>query len=234
MTLASVKKLNIPTASGCYRFYNGKGEIIYIGKAANLKSRVLSYWRVSAGHTPAKNKMLSEIKTITWLTADSEIEALLLEANLIKKYQPYYNVLLRDDKRFAYIKISLEDEIPGVFITRQIDKSGKYFGPFISSLAARETIRAIRKIWPYCNMRKAQKRPCFYYQIGRCLGICGGLAGRSEYLKQVIKPLLMFLEGKKGKIIQNYELRIKNLEKNNNHGVNDEALGRLKFELKNG
>ncbi|MDO8667900.1 MAG: excinuclease ABC subunit UvrC [bacterium] len=250
MTLEQVKKLNLPETPGCYQFFNGKKEIIYIGKAANLKSRVLSYWRVSAGHTPAKNKMLAEIKTIKWITVDSEIEALLLEANLIKKYQPYYNVLLRDDKRFAYIKISTEDEIPGVFITRQIDKSGKYFGPFISSLAARETIRAIRKIWPYCNMRKTQTRPCFYYQIGRCLGICADRITREEYIKLVIKPLIMFLEGKKGKIVKNMEVRIKKLsgfarsgvarevkikklEKNNRDEADNEALGRLKYELKN-
>lgn len=233
MTLADVKKLKIPTAPGSYQFYNGKGEIIYIGKAANLKSRVLSYWRVSANHTPAKSKMLSEIKKIKWIGVDSEIEALLLESNLVKKYQPPYNVTLRDDKRFTYIKISLADEIPGVFLTRQIDKSGKYFGPFTSALAARETLRAIRKIFPYCTMRKTQSRPCFYYQIGLCLGICADKITRKDYLKLVIKPLVMFLEGKKGKIIKNYELRIKNLEKNNDGGINDEALGKLKFELRN-
>ncbi|OGF24683.1 hypothetical protein A3H66_02655 [Candidatus Falkowbacteria bacterium RIFCSPLOWO2_02_FULL_45_21] len=233
MSLEQVKKFNIPTTPGCYQFYNGRGEIIYIGKAANLKSRILSYWRASANHAPAKNKMLQEIKKIAWLVADSEIEALLLEANLIKKHQPYYNVLLRDDKRFAYIKISTEDEIPGVFITRRIDKSGKYFGPFISSLAARETIRAIRKIWPYCNMKQTQKRPCFYYQIGRCLGICAGKVSRQEYMRLVIKPLILFLEGKKGKIITNYQSRITNLEKNNDDGASNGELARLKFELKN-
>ncbi|KKS33977.1 MAG: Excinuclease ABC C subunit domain protein [Parcubacteria group bacterium GW2011_GWC2_42_12] len=238
MTLENIKQLNIPTTPGCYQFYNGKGEIIYIGKAANLQNRVFSYWQKSASHTPAKNKMLTEIKKITWVVVDSEIEALLLEANLIKKYQPYYNVLLRDDKRFAYIKISTDDEIPGVFITRQIDKSGKYFGPFISSLAARETIRAIRKVWPYCNTRKAQTRPCFYYQIGRCLGICAGRITRQEYLEQVIKPLSMFLEGKKGKIIKKLEVRIKKLEqeegiRNYELGSREEELVKLKFELKN-
>lgn len=233
MNLEKVKQLNLPTVPGCYQFYNRRNEIIYIGKAANLKSRVLSYWHVSADHTPAKNKMLSEIKKIEWINVDSEIEALLLEANLVKKYQPYYNVLLRDDKRFAYIKISTGDEIPGVFITRQIDKSGKYFGPFTNSRAARETIRAIRKIWPYCTTGKAQKRPCFYYQIGRCLGVCAGKISLKEYLDLVIKPLIMFLEGKKKKIIKNYELEIRKLEKNNNDGTNNEILNKLKFELKN-
>ena len=233
MILKDIKKLNLPTAPGCYQFFNGKKKIIYIGKAANLKSRVFSYWQKSAGHTPAKNKMLSEIKKIKWVETESEIEALLLESNLIKKYQPSYNVVLRDDKRFAYIKISTADEIPGVFITRQIDKSGKYFGPFISSLAARETIRAIRKIWPYCNMRKMQMRPCFYFQIGRCLGICADKITKQDYMKLAIKPLMMFLEGKKGKIVNNLEVKIKKLGKNNGDGNNDEILGQLKFELKN-
>ncbi|MDD4900637.1 MAG: excinuclease ABC subunit UvrC [Patescibacteria group bacterium] len=239
MTLENLKKLNIPITPGSYQFYNVKGEIIYIGKAANLKSRVLSYWQKSANHAPAKSKMVAEVKKITWISVDSEIEALLLEANLIKKYQPYYNVLLRDDKRFAYIKISLSDEIPGVFITRQIDKSGKYFGPFVSSQAARETIKAVRKIFPYCTMRRAQKRPCFYHQIGRCLGVCGGIISQQEYMKRVIKPLIMFLEGKKSKIVKNLEVRIKKLEKNNANAANVDAnaanreLINLKFQLKN-
>ncbi len=238
MILEQIKKLNIPTTPGCYQFYNKRDEIIYIGKAANLKSRVLSYWRVSVNHSPAKNKMLSEIKKIKWLVVDSEIEALLLEANLIKKYQPYYNVLMRDDKRFAYIKISTADDIPGVFLTRKIDQAGKYFGPFTSSLAARETVRAIRKIFPYCTMRKVQKRPCFYYQIGRCLGICAGKITKQEYMKLVIKPLILFLEGKKRKIIKNLEVRIKELEKYNTNsriGENavNEELSKLKFELRN-
>jgi len=215
MTLNEVKKLNLPTAPGSYQYLNKRGEIIYIGKAANLKSRVLSYWQKSADHTPAKLKMLGEIAKIKWLITESEIEALLLEANLVKKYQPEYNILLRDDKRFAYIKISLADEIPGVFVTRIVDKSGRYFGPFTSALAVKQTLKAIRKIFPYCQMRKRQSRPCFYYQIGLCLGICGGKIEKSEYAKRVIKPLILFLEGKKNKIIKDYELRIKNLKKIN-------------------
>jgi len=233
MNLNDIKKLNLPITPGSYQFYNKEGKIIYIGKAANLKNRVFSYWQKSTNHTPAKYSMLKQIVKIKWIETESEIEALLLESNLIKKYQPQYNVTLRDDKRFSYIKISLEDEIPGVFLTRNVDKSGKYFGPFVSAQAARETVRVLRKIFPYCNMKKAQKRPCFYYQIGRCLGVCAGKINRAEYLNLVIKPLILFLEGKKGKIIKNYELRIKNLEKNNKAPSNDEILGRLKFELKN-
>jgi len=230
MNLAGIKKLDIPTTPGNYQFYNSQGEIIYIGKAANLKSRVLSYWQTSAAHTPAKSKMVAEIRKIKWISTDSEIEALLLEANLVKKYQPYYNVLLRDDKRFAYIKISLDDEIPGVFMTRTIDKSGKYYGPFTSALAVRETSRALRKIFPYCAERKRKNKPCFYYQIGLCLGIGADSVSRQDYLKRVIKPLVMFLEGKKKVIIKKLEARIKKLGKIE---PDSNELARLKYELKN-
>lgn len=241
MNLADIKNLNLPIAPGSYQFYNAKGKIVYIGKAANLASRVLSYWQKSASLTPAKYSMLKRIVRIKWIETESEIEALLLEANLVKKYQPDYNVLLRDDKRFAYIKISLDDEIPGVFITRIIDKSGKYFGPFTSALAVRETLRALRKIFPYCLERKIKERPCFYYQLGRCLGICAGKISREDYVRQVIRPLVMFLEGKKGRIIKNYELRIRNLEKVNkkldSEGAtyleNQKEIGELKYQLAN-
>jgi excinuclease ABC subunit C len=230
MNLADVKKLKLPVSTGSYQFYNSRGEIIYIGKAANLKSRVLSYWQKSANHTPAKYAMLKQIRKITWIETESEIEALLLESNLIKKYQPQFNVALRDDKRFIYIKVSLEDEIPGVFLTRNIDRAGRYFGPFTSSLAARETIRALRKIFPYCTVRKKLERPCFYYQINRCLGICAGIISKDEYMKLVIRPLIMFLEGKKKNIKRQLELRIKALEKVQ---PGSEELGKLKFELNN-
>jgi len=230
MNLADIKNLNLPIAPGSYQFYNATGKIVYIGKAANLASRVLSYWQKSASLTPAKYSMLKRIVRIKWIETESEIEALLLEANLVKKYQPDYNVLLRDDKRFAYIKISLDDEIPGVFITRIIDKSGKYFGPFTSALAVRETLRALRKIFPYCLERKIKERPCFYYQLGRCLGICAGKISREDYVRQVIRPLVMFLEGKKGRIIEQLEVRIKKLGKSQPDG---RELKDLKYELKN-
>jgi len=227
MNIEKVKQLNIPSSPGCYKFYNKKGNIIYIGKAANLRSRALSYWRESANFTPAKQAMLSEIDSIDRIEVESEIEALLLEANLIKKYQPYYNVDLRDDKRFSYIKISVEDEIPGVFISRKIDKSGKYFGPFTSAIAVRETLKAIRKIWPYCTERKIKPKPCFYYQIGRCTGVCGGKFEIKEYKNKIIKPIIMFLEGRKDKVIKNVEFRIKNYELR----IMNYESGKNKYEL---
>ena len=132
MNLENIKKLNIPPSPGCYLFKDENKRIIYVGKAANLKSRVSSYWHKSAAHTAAKRAMMKEIKKIEWIEVDSEIEALLLEANLIKKHHPPYNVVMRDDKRYVYIKISTEEEIPRIFMTRTLDKSGRYFGPFVS------------------------------------------------------------------------------------------------------
>jgi len=213
MKLEQVKKLNIPNKPGCYQYFNKAGKLIYIGKAVNLRSRVLSYWREGTAHTPAKAKMVKEITKIKWVTVESEIEALLLEANLIKKFQPFYNIDLRDDKRFLYIHISLEDEIPGLFLTRKIGKSGRYFGPFVSSRALKETLKALRKIWPYCTMRKIQKKACFYYQIGRCLGPCGEKVSLKDYKANVIKPLILFFENKKNKVVRDLELEKKKLEK---------------------
>ncbi|MCK4973953.1 MAG: GIY-YIG nuclease family protein [Sulfurimonas sp.] len=213
MILEEVKQKNIPKLSGSYQFFNKNDEIIYIGKAANLNIRVLSYWQKSTQLSSAKKKMLLEIERIEWIETETEIEAFLLESNLIKKYQPYYNISLRDDKRFAYIKISLEDDIPGIFITRKIDKQGKYFGPFTSVISLREVLKIIRKIWPYCTEGKLQKKPCFSAQIGRCTGVCAGRQEIEDYKAKIIKPIVLFLEGKKKRLIINYQLRITNLER---------------------
>lgn len=226
-----IDALEIPTSSGCYQFLNGSGKIIYVGKAVNLKSRVRSYFQVSAEHSPAKQRMIAEAAKVKWLEVDTEIEALLLEANLIKKYQPDYNVLLRDDKRFAYLQISLDDEVPGLFVTRNLGKSGKYYGPFTSSRALTETLKALRKIWPYCTQRKIKNQPCFYYQIKRCSGVCGGIISREEYMKRVIKPIIDFLDGKKMKLLREYEQQIKLLEKKRPEPASEEYQALIKARL---
>lgn len=216
MDVEKIKKLDIPKTSGSYQFFDSHGKIVYIGKAANLYSRVISYWQKSTVHTPAKKAMLKIVKQIKWIETESEIEALLLESNLIKKHQPKFNILLRDDKRYAYIKVSIEDEIPGIFMTRQIDKAGKYFGPFTSSTAIRETLKAIRKIWPYCTERKTKPKACFYSQIGRCTGVCGGKFDKKEYREKIIKPIILFLSGQKKRIIKKMEKDIALLKKQGN------------------
>ncbi len=236
-----VKNLNIPNKPGSYQYYNDASEIIYVGKAANLKSRVLSYWQKSTTHSPAKTAMMKQISEIKWIETDSEIEALLLESNLIKKYQPQFNVVLRDDKRYAYVKISLEDEVPGVFITRNIDKTGKYYGPFTSAGAVQETLKVIRKIWPYCTERKIKTKPCFYFHVGRCLGVCGGVVAHKEYMDKVIRPIQLFFDGKKMQIESGLKKKEKQLEQElNSKNINAEfreateiSLRQIRFELLN-
>ena len=221
MDLERVKKLDIPRSPGCYFFLDGEGNILYIGKAADLRSRVLSYWQKGTDHTPAKYSMLKRVHRIDWTETDSEIEALLLEANLIKRYQPPYNVALRDDKRYIYIKISEEEEYPRIFMTRSLDQSGRYFGPFTSVEAVKQTLKVIRKIWPYRSCRTMPKRACLYYRIGKCPGPCEGHISPREYRK-IIGQITLFLEGKKKKVVEEIEKKLKKLKQQKEKGTGEE------------
>jgi len=206
-----LKKLNIPKSPGCYQFLDKLGKIIYIGKAANLQSRVFSYWQKSSNHSPAKYSMMKQICKIEWIETESEIEALLLEANLIKKHQPQYNIVMRDDKRYVYIKVSTEEDWPRVFMSRQIDKSGRYFGPFVSTENVKMILKVIRKIWPYRSCRALPKgeKACLYYSLNKCPGMCINKISHKEY-KSTIKHIINFLE--KGKINQKLDdINIKNI-----------------------
>ena len=242
MNQKELKKLNISQLPGCYQFLDKKGGIIYIGKATNLHSRVLSYWRPSVNHSDTKKAMVKQVEKIKWIETDSEIAAFLLEANLIKKYQPHYNIISRDDKRFSYIKVSTEEDWPRIFVTRKIDKAGKYFGPFVSSTAVCETLKIIRKIWPYRTCARLPQKACLYYRIGKCPGMCEGRVSKSEYQKN-IKQIILFLEGK-GKTIKNYEKKINIVEarqgapmsgnaRQDSSIYNEEELNDLKLQLKN-
>lgn len=201
------KKLKaLPDTPGVYQFLDAKKTIIYIGKAANLKNRVRSYWQRGNALSPAKQQMISAIADVRIIETSSEIEALLLEANLIKKLQPHYNVTLRDDKSYLYVKISTEEEWPRVLTTRTITKAGTYFGPFTSAHAVKEILRVLRKFLPYrCNqkimepLRQAQgvtnMRACFWYHLGLCPGVCIGAITNKEYQK-IIRRIRLFFEGR--------------------------------------
>ena len=197
MTQRLTKQLQkLPSTPGVYQFLNAQKEIIYVGKAAVLKDRVRSYFRNSADLSPAKRQMVAEVVAINIVETESEIEALLLEANLIKKIQPYYNVTLRDDKSYIYVKVSTEEEWPRVFATRKIDKAGTYFGPFTSAHALKETLRVLRKFLPYrCNQKPMGTRACFWFHIGRCPGTCVGAITQKEY-RTTIRRILLFFEGR--------------------------------------
>ncbi|MFA6171335.1 MAG: excinuclease ABC subunit UvrC [Patescibacteria group bacterium] len=229
MDIKQVKKYKLLASPGCYLFFNAVGEIIYIGKAVNLKSRVLSYWQKSSQLNPMKEQMVLEIAKIKWIWVESEVEAFLLEANLIKKHHPKYNVLLRDDKRFSYIKVSTEEEWPRVYSARTIDKAGRYFGPFTSGESVRQTLKLIRRIWPYRSCSRLPKRACLYYHVGKCQGACEEKITRKEYL-EYIRQVIRFLEGRKKDIVRDLKKEIRAAGKKLKEELPDEQ--RLAWEKK--
>lgn len=224
MDFEKAKKLNIKKGPGCYQFLDKSSNILYIGKAANLKGRVLSYFSKSTGHSPAKYSMLKKVDKIKVIETDSEIEALLLEANLIKKHQPPYNVVMRDDKRYQYIKIT-DDELPRVITTRNIDKAGRYFGPFTSGTAVRETIKAIRKIFPYGGFITLPAGKVSEKRIKRYPELYERAEDKKEY-KKIINQITTFLEGGSKKIVRSLEKQIKK-EKD------EKKAASLKYQLLN-
>ena len=233
--LAKVKLLSLPSGPGVYQFYDQSKQIIYIGKAINLRRRILSYWQNYRQLTPAKQQLVNSVAAIKWQETGSEIEALLLEASLIKKYQPKYNIIWRDDKRYIYIAISA-DTFPRIYLTRKLLPSGQFFGPFTSVQAARETLKAIRKIWPYRSCRTMPKRVCLYYQLGQCPGPCQGLISKSAYQK-IIHQISLFLQGKKQLVVRRMQAELHRHEqelnklKSENRAVTEHKIISLNWQL---
>ena len=196
----------IPDNPGIYLMKDKKDEIIYIGKAKNLKKRVKQYFQ-SRNHAGKIQKMISNIDSFEYIITDSELEALMLEANFIKKHKPKYNTMLMDDKQYPYIKVTVNEKFPRVMKVRQIKKDGsKYFGPYTSSYAVKQTIESIRNIFKIrnCSLRivtgKENARPCLNYYIDRCKGPCIGKVDSVEYRKG-IDQVLQLLNGREDKLI---------------------------------
>ena len=201
-----LKKL--PDKPGVYIMKDKDGEIIYVGKAISLKNRVRQYFRSSKNDPPKVKTMVKHIEEFEYIIVDNEVEALILEANLIKKHKPKYNILLRDDKQYPYIKVTTNEKYPRVLKTRKVLKDGaKYFGPYPSAYAVNDTIDIIRNLYPIrtCNqnLEKNQRktRPCLNYYIGRCLGPCQGNVDEELY-NSMIDEIIMFLSGKEDKLIK--------------------------------
>jgi len=194
-------KLNsLPTRPGVYLYRDARGTVIYVGKAVNLRNRVRSYFHASAEQSPKTLRLLSELADLEVWPTDTELEALLLECNLIKRYRPKYNVRLKDDKRYPYIKVVWQDPFPKVLTTRQMQQDGgRYFGPFTHSSAVYQTLDMLRKIFPYLTCDREitgkDKRACLYYDIKLCSAPCIGVVSQEEY-RATIDQLCHFLEGK--------------------------------------
>ncbi len=195
----------LPNKPGCYIMKNADGEIIYVGKAIVLRNRVRSYFHNSHDHDPKTRQLVRQIAHIEWIVVDSELEALILEMNLIKKHRPRFNIRLKDDKRYPYIKVHWVDPFPKVTITRQMVKDGsRYFGPYTSVWAVHQTLDVLRRIFPYltCDRDITGKdpRPCLFFDIKLCTGPCIGAINQAGY-RNMIEDLCQFLEGKTETII---------------------------------
>ncbi|MCI8347860.1 MAG: excinuclease ABC subunit UvrC [Firmicutes bacterium] len=203
----NLKKL--PDTPGVYMHKDKLGQVIYVGKAISLRNRVRQYFQSSANHSPKVRSMVSNIAEFEYITCQTEMEALILECNLIKKYEPKYNVLLRDDKTYPYIKVTMQEDFPRVVKTRIVKKDGsKYFGPYSDAGAVNDTIELLNKVFKLkrCAALKFPEgqRPCLNYHIEDCRGICTGNVEKEEY-KACIESVLEFLSGKQKKILDSLQ-----------------------------
>lgn len=215
MNLTLQKKLELlPDNPGCYLYKDNIGEIIYVGKAKNLKNRVKSYF--TGTHNKKTQTLVSKIEDLEYIIVNSEKEALLLENNLIKKYRPYFNIRLKDDKSYPYLMITKEEH-PRLLMTRKYKRNNKniYFGPYVDIKSATEVKKILDKIYPLRKCNPVEKRPCMYYQIGECIGPCAKKVTVDDYKMQISK-IKSFLTGNTKEILSDLRTKmqehIKNLE----------------------
>ena len=201
----------LPNRPGVYLMHDSNGRVIYVGKAKNLNNRVHSYFRSSGRQSVKVETLVSRVEDIETIMTDSEIEALILECNLIKKYKPRYNIMLRDDKTYPYLKITLQEEFPRMYITRRVVKDGgKYYGPYPDVGALRGTMKLLRSLFPVRNCRNMnQERPCLQYHIKRCLAPCAGKISSEEY-NELIKSICLVLDGKTQELRKNLKQSMQN------------------------
>eukprot|EP01022_Parablepharisma_sp_SALTPOND_P018036 TRINITY_DN2931_c0_g1_i7.p3 TRINITY_DN2931_c0_g1~~TRINITY_DN2931_c0_g1_i7.p3 ORF type:complete len:703 (-),score=171.31 TRINITY_DN2931_c0_g1_i7:6152-8260(-) len=202
----SIDLTRVPTSPGVYIYKDARGHILYVGKAKRLRSRVASYFRSVSAHTPKTRAMLAQARTMDFLVTDTEKEALLLEASLIKKHRPRYNIVLRDDKSYVLFKLDKGHEFPRLYLTRRVSRDDAvYYGPFTSAQAARDAWKAIHAVFPLRRCKesvfKNRVRPCLYYDMGQCLAPCTKPVTQTEYSTHVNK-VEMLLAGRSGELVR--------------------------------
>lgn len=199
----------LPDKPGVYLMHDKDGKVIYVGKAVVLKNRVRSYFRNLASHTPKVRAMVAKIADIETIVTSSEVEALILECNLIKKYRPRYNIMLKDDKSYPYLKVTLNEEFPRLYVTRRQMRDGaKYYGPYADAGAMHATVKLLRSMFLLrtCRTMNAE-RPCLNYHIKRCLAPCAGLVSKEEY-GNMIKSVCMVLDGRTAELERDLKRRM--------------------------
>lgn len=218
----------LPDKPGVYLMHDKDGKVIYVGKAVVLKNRVRSYFRNLASHTPKVRAMVAKIADIETIVTSSEVEALILECNLIKKYRPRYNIMLKDDKSYPYLKVTLNEEFPRLYVTRRQMRDGaKYYGPYADAGAMHATVKLLRSMFPLrtCRTMNAE-RPCLNYHIKRCLAPCAGLVSKEEY-GNMIKSVCMVLDGRTTELERDLKRRMQ--ESADNYAFEEAA--RLRDQL---
>lgn len=234
MQMSLAQKLQaLPRKPGVYLFKDRRGEVLYVGKAKNLKNRIQSYFRGEQAHEPRIELMIQEIADLDYVIVSSETESLILENNFIKQYRPRYNVRLRDDKNYQFIKVDYETEIPQVFAVRRIiplpqslppgegnkknisspqsgggKVGGRHFGPYTSSLSVKQTLKLLRRIFNLCGNKKMGKKACFYYHLNRCPGVCVGQISLEEYRK-TFRQVEKFLGNRQSEVVANLKAEMK-------------------------
>ncbi|EJP6472122.1 excinuclease ABC subunit UvrC [Clostridium botulinum] len=211
---------NLPDKPGVYLMKNNLGEIIYVGKAKVLKNRVRQYFQKSQKHSEKVKAMVKNIEEFEYIITDSEIEALILECNLIKKYRPKYNILLKDDKHYPFIKVTLSEDFPRVISTRKVIKDGsKYFGPYVDGSSVKDIIELVKKTFPIRTCKKnivegdKPIRPCLNYQIGLCKAPCAQYIKKGDY-REFINDVIKLLSGKQLDIVENFKINMKKAAEN--------------------
>ena len=213
---------SIPTKPGVYLMKDEYGTVIYVGKAINLRSRVRSYFHESAQEWEKTRQLAWRVADVEFIVTGSELEALVLESTLIKRHRPRFNVRLKDDKRYPYIKVTWQDDFPHIYVTRQmVDDGARYYGPYTSVDAVHQTLDLLRRMFPYLTCKREitgqDTRACLYYHIKRCAGPCIGAVSKEDY-RAIIRQLCDFLEGKADEVLADLKQRM------------EAAAGTLAFE----
>jgi excinuclease ABC subunit C len=202
---------NLPDSPGVYMFLNGDGEVIYVGKARRLKRRVSSYFQSGRAVEARIQRLVDEVRDLKVIRASSEAEALIYEAGIIKDRSPKYNIELKDDKSYPYLKLTVNEEFPRLFITRRrVNDGALYYGPYVDPGMLKDAVSFMKKVFPLRTCRRMKKRVCLEFHIGQCPGPCENRVDRKEYA-ETVKQLRHFLEGRKSDLIRDLESRMKEL-----------------------
>ncbi|HEX9912422.1 MAG TPA: excinuclease ABC subunit UvrC, partial [candidate division Zixibacteria bacterium] len=224
---------NLPSQPGVYLLKDSKSNIIYIGKAKSLKNRVSSYFQKSSPYDAKSQALISKISDFDTIVTDSEIEALILESNLVKEHHPRYNIDLKDDKRFPYVKVSTYEKFPRILVVRRIKKDkAKYFGPYTDVGAMRQTLKNMRKVFPLrtCNQAlplKKVNRPCLSFHLKRCLAPCQGNIKEEEYSK-LIDDVVLFLSGRNRTLMDELKKKMDKYAEEQNYEMAAQVRDQLK------